>query len=80
MNFRNPGYACRRNSQMKSHIYLKIGENKTFVDFLRTAGDNHGYHLVPIQHKQSSSQHYQFDQITSTLECEFVIGTRMNEH
>ena len=34
--------------------------------------------LSPIQHEQSSSQNYQFDQKTSILKCKFVIGTRMN--
>ena len=32
----------------------------------------------PIQHEQSSSQHYEFNQKTSMLKCKFVIGTRMN--
>ena len=32
----------------------------------------------PIQHEQSSSQHYEFNQKTSILKCKFVIGTRMN--
>ena len=32
----------------------------------------------PIQHEQSSSQHYEFNQKTLILKCKFVIGTRMN--
>ena len=32
----------------------------------------------PIQHEQSSSQHYEFNQKTSILKCKFVIRTRMN--
>ena len=34
--------------------------------------------LPPIQHEQSSSQHYEFGQKTAILKCKFVIGTWMN--